>query len=317
MASLVWSPLIDEIAKCKTPCKLLVAPFIQADALKHLLSKIETQKLQVITSWTAHNLASGVSDPNVFELLNENKIPLYSNSNIHLKLFVFDHNIGFHTSGNITSRGLGLSKARNIEIGCRVRLNVTDWLRIHEILNESSRITDSDFQCAKNFVLQNKKASVPLPPLDMNTEKGPQLFSRQSLPQSESPETLWSFYITGQPESQMAACVHDLSLYKVPITGLEKEDFFQHLKSNFEAHPFIEQLINMLKTEGHLRFGAVNEWITKHCKDRPTPSRWELKPTTKRLYTWLSSLIQQITWEQPNYSQILYWNDNSGTEQQA
>ncbi len=312
MSNLFWSPLIETIREHKSPCNLLIAPFIQSKAITQLLANIEVEKLRVITSWTARNLASGVSDPDVFSVLEQRDIPLYTNPDIHLKLLVFDENTAFHTSGNITSRGLGLGKKSNVEIGCYIKLNLGDWIQVNELLNASSRVDFNNYQIAKRFSEKNRNAAPPLPPLHLETQKDLRQFSRQSLPQSESPEQLWIFYTTGGPEKLMAACVHDLWLYNVPLTGLSRSDFFETLSRNFTSHPFIVEIVSMIKSKGSLRFGAVNEWITQNCTDKPTPTRWEIKPTTNRLYNWLSQLITNISWSKPNYSQVLHWNKKTG-----
>lgn len=308
MSSLRWTPLFDSIVELGSECNLLIAPFIQSDAIKAFLNRFDNRKLQVITSWTAANLASGVSDPEVFPLLDAMEIPLYINSDIHLKLFVFENDVAFHTSANITAKGLGLCPKPNVEIGCSVDLGLNDWLQINELLETSSRVTDELYQKAQRYAKENKNAIPPLPPLVLATPTGTHPFSRQSLPQCLSPEELWEFYSTGATgESSRAACMHDLWIYNITATGLPRDEFLRELGNNFRTQPFVTALVRLLQDKGTLHFGAVNAWITSNCSDRPTPTRWELKPATNRLYDWLSLFFPEISWSSPRYSQILRW----------
>ena len=310
--ALQWTPLFDSITCIGGQCNLLIAPFIKTDALKALLQHFDNSKLQVITSWTAGNLAAGVSDPDVYLVLEELKIPLYINPNIHMKLFVFEDDVAFHTSANITARGLGLAPNSNLEIGCRLTLELSDWLRINDLLETSCRVTDLMYVQAKRYTDENKDRPPPLPALDLPTNLGVHPFSRQALPQCTSPHELWDFYSTGSVVGGLRSTyMHDLWLYRITCANLSKEQFFHQLGESFQAHPFVKALIVHVKERGTLHFGAVNAWITNNCSDRPTPIRWELKPATSRLYNWLEVLAKGISWKRHHHSQILFWNETS------
>jgi hypothetical protein len=308
LTSLQWTPVFDSIISIGGQCNLLIAPFIQTDALRALLKHFDNSKLQVVSSWTASSLASGVSDPDVYAVLKEMDVPLYINADIHLKLFIFEDDVAFHTSANITAKGLGLGSNSNIEIGCKLSLALNDWLRINDLLETSHRVTDVMYAKAKCYVDENKNRVPPLPPLVLPSSAGPHPFSRQSLPQCDSPSELWEFYRTGLAiKDSRSACMHDLWLYKITNSNLSRDQFFQQLGDNFRSHPFVQSLLCLLKDRGVLRFGAVNAWITSNCSDRPTPSRWEVKPATKRLYDWLTFFVSQISWSQPNHTQVISW----------
>ncbi len=313
LTSLQWTPVFESIISIGGKCNLLIAPFIQADALRALLKHFDNSKLQVITSWTASSLAAGVSDPDVYAVLKEMDVPLYINADIHLKLFIFEDDVAFHTSANITAKGLGLGSNSNIEIGCKLSLALNDWLRINDLFETSCRVTDEIYAKATGYAVKHKNAAPPLPALVFPTNAGTHPFSRQSLPQCKSPDELWEFYSTGlATEDSRSACIHDLWLYRTTTTtNLSKEQFFQQLGDNFRAHPFVQALILLLQEKGTLRFGAANAWITNNCFDTPTPSHWEIKPATNRLYNWLSCFFEEISWSSPKHSQILSWTKPS------
>src|SRR5262249_54640128 len=111
--SLVWSPtheyLADRIRQEKQ-LRILIAPFIKLEALKQLVSICkDTSELQVIVRWKAKDLLTAASDLAIYPFLRDRGIPLYTHSEIHLKLFLFTDALAFHTSGNITEKGLGIA----------------------------------------------------------------------------------------------------------------------------------------------------------------------------------------------------------------
>ena len=307
---LQWTPLFESISQIGGKCNLLIAPFIQTDALMALLQHFDNSMLQVITSWTAANLATGVSDPEIYKVLKKMQVPLYIHPNIHLKLFVFEDNLGFHTSANITRKGLGLVPESNIEVGVCLPLELNDWLRINDVLETSHRVTDQIYTKAVQYVEENKNRFPPLPPLNLPKIYEPHPFSRQSLPQCPTPDDLWAFYRDGLVgNTPRSAYFHDLWLYGITKGNLSRDEFMEQLGNAFRTHPFVEAIVTLLKDRRTLHFGAVNAWITNNCSDRPTPSRWEIKPVTQGLYEWLTFFFNEVSWSRPNFSQIISWTD--------
>ena len=100
--------------------------------------------------------------------------------------------------------------------------------------------------------------------------------------------------------------MHDLVIFDVP-PNLSPAEFTLRLGESFRKTPFVRDFVDYLKTEKNLRFGCVNEWIHRKCEDVPLPYRWEIKENTRIFYNWLSHFIPEITWDRPNYSQIIYW----------
>jgi hypothetical protein len=90
--------------------------------------------------------------------------------------------------------------------------------------------------------------------------------------------------------------------------GLSADQFHNNLRAAFLKTPFVVDFVEFLKSQGSLRFGAVNNWIHEKCEDVPLPYRWEIKENTRIFYDWLAHFIPQITWDRPNYSQVIRWN---------
>ncbi len=314
--ALVWGPIHNYLVKqleSNNNSRLLISPFITLGALKSLVDPCkDVSQLKIITRWAATDILSGVADLEIYKYLQSKRIPLYLHNSIHLKLFVFNPVSAFHTSGNITHKGLGLSNDANIEIGCLVGLAIRDWEQIFNILNQSFRVDDAVYEKALAYLLENQKKSTAPLALMLNPVQEKD-FSTLSLPASPSPEHLYRFYESradyeATTDELTPAYIHDLLLYKVP-EGLGKDAFFDILRTNFKLHPFVSSIVSLIKEFRTARFGQVNAWLQSECSDRPTPYRWELKGNTRILYTWLEYFFKQITWNRPNYSMIIRWND--------
>jgi hypothetical protein len=312
---LVWTPIheyIQERAVDHGSLLLAISPFIKLDALKLLVERCpDTSALQVIVRWRPIDIVSRVSDLEIYEWLTSRDIALYRHPNIHLKLLVFTRNWAFHTSGNITKSGLGLAKSSNIEVGAQIQLELDDWVQIEQMMSQSFRVDSVIFSKFQDYLEKNSGKEEPLPPLILPPAKD-KSFSRMSLPASESPEELITLYLAPSSvqstSSSLPALAHDLGLYDVP-SNLLREDLIDHLGYAFRSHPFVAAIISEIGRNGSLRFGAVNRWLTDHCIDNPTPFRWELKEVTSRLYNWLAYFCDEITWDRPRHSQVIYWNE--------
>lgn len=314
---LVWTPTYKYVAekiKEKKKLQFIIAPFIKREALQKLIEPCEdTSQLQVIVRWDTADIVNQVSDLEIYEDLKEQGIPLYRNSSIHLKMLVFDKNWAFHTSGNITKKGLGLVENPNIEVGAQIRLADNDWIEIQKLLKHSIRIDEAIYQKFIQYKEDNYKKPDPLPQFKIELDSTKE-FSKLSLPAVQSPSKLYEIYQSPEKskdeEDLYAAFVHDLVLYDVPM-GITRDDFFQLLGTNFKTHSFVQEIVSHIKEKGSARFGQVNGWITELCSDKPTPYRWELKSNTNKLYDWLAYFFEEIHWDVPgNHSQVIYWGEN-------
>lgn len=313
MATLVWSPLYrvleDRIAGGDDIILILV-PFAKLAALKQLhwvhASKV---KLKIVCRWRPRDLIYGASDVEVFTYLKESGCQLYVNPDIHLKLYVFGSNVAFNTSGNLTLQGLGYADHANIEVGNMVDLTTLDWVKIYQIIEGSRQVDDELHSRFKAFVDEQPKIGPNTPFPDFLP--APKTYTISSLPATATPVKLADFYFDANlakptPE-EVRRAIHDLVTFGIP-QNLAKTDFDERLGTAFLKTPFVEDFIELLKSEGSLRFGAVNNWLHQKCEDVPLPYRWEIKENTHIFYDWLAHFIPEISWDRPNYSQVIYWH---------
>jgi len=312
MSQLVWSPVyrvLEERINAKDEIILILVPFAKLAALQQLhWVHSNKAKFKVICRWRPEDITSGVSDLEVYNYLKESGCQLFINTEIHLKLYVFASNDAFNTSGNLTLRGLGYSESANIEVGNMVSLTLHDWTKIYEIINASRQVDDDLYQRFEDYAMQRPPLGTPLSSMDLFSPS--KNYTISSLPATESPKMLARFYFdptSGRltPE-EVRRAAHDLATFDIP-SGLTQSEFDDRLRGKFCKTPFVIDFIELLKNEHSLRFGAVNDWIHKKCEDVPLPYRWEIKENTRIFYDWLTNYLPEITWDRPNYSQIIYW----------
>lgn len=294
------------------PLLLVISPFIGLEALQRFIGKVGPPRgIKVIVRWRPEDLRNGVSDIAIFPYLSEQGIPLYINQDIHLKLYVFESNAAFCTSGNLTLRGFGYNEKANIEVGCFVSLVQDDWLRLYELISKSRQVDEKMYSVYKQYLDSCPKMSQP-PTLPLELFGPAKAYTISSLPAVETPTKLAEFYfaseLANQPAEEVRRAAHDFAIFAVPA-GLDHVTFDQRLRLSFRTTPFVVDFIEMLKTERSLRFGAVNDWIYRKCEDVPLPYRWEIKENTRIFYNWLQHFVPEITWDRPNYSQVIHWQE--------
>lgn len=315
MNTLTWSPTIDCIRQTiasEGHLRLIVSPFIKLQALRALVRECkDTSQLQVVVRWQSSDLVNGVTDASIYPYLRDKGIPLFCHRSIHLKLFVYTRSLAFHTSGNVTSKGLGITQRSNLEIGCLVTLKADDWKNLFGLLSLSEEIDDQMFQQAQQYIKENRHRRQSLPPLKLRPAKKKE-FSTHSLPACESPQLLYKYYSNELGSvrdwlDESPEFIHDLLLYSIP-PGLNEGQFYSTLEKNFKGNSFTRSVVKYLQCRGSASFGALTAWLANTCADSPRPYRRDLKTTTRHLYNWLAFFYAEISWKTPNYSMVLYWS---------
>ncbi len=97
---------------------VVIAPFIKVDALRSLLEVIPAgSQLRCVTRWLPKDIAAGVSDPEILDLLEiRGNFNLFLVDRLHAKLYI-NGNRCLAGSVNLTLAGLGeIGESSNIEI---------------------------------------------------------------------------------------------------------------------------------------------------------------------------------------------------------
>ncbi len=311
--NLIWSPTnayIQEQLISGEKLRMIMAPFIRKNALSSLIEKCEIPNdLSIITRWTRQDIVTGISDLEIYPFLKDRGIALYLNQTIHLKMLVFASNWAFVTSSNITGKGLGLTDSYNLEVGCRITLGREDWQAIYQLLGTSFRVDNDIYQKAVNYRDVNYTPPGTFPDLNLSPDQDMQ-FSILSLPSTDSPSEFYALYNSNEPLplDNVNTFMHDIALYNVR-PGMKEHTFYSYLRDKFRSQPFTQTIVDQIKRAKSARFGLVNKWLQTHCSDKPTPYRWELKPATRCLYSWLDHFYEEISWDRPHYSMVIRWKE--------
>ena len=150
---------------------------------------------------------------------------------------------------------------------------------------------------------ENKDKIVRIPDVvHQKTETDSFLLSQ--LPMSLNISNLYDVYINADSlsEEDLNCLIHDLVLYKAS-NNLTEEIFYSTLKRNFNAHPFIVKLKEVIKSDARksLSYGSVVRWIQNNTTTVPTPRSWELKEEQiiNILYEWICFFDKDFVVEVP------------------
>ena len=109
---------IREIFRNAREDVVIIAPFIRVGALSHLLEVIpKTTRLRCVTRWLPREVAAGVSEPEIIDLLEQRgNFTLTLVDNLHAKLYLSGEKC-LAGSANVTLSGLGeADNGTNIEV---------------------------------------------------------------------------------------------------------------------------------------------------------------------------------------------------------
>lgn len=284
----------------------IFCPFIKYDTFKTLLEQNPTIS-RVISRWDPHEIVQGASDIQVYKLCKEHGIDFYINKRIHLKATIKAKDSVFHSSANLTSRGVNHNSSinHNHELSTILKLQgIKDLVLFEEIVQESIFVTDEVYEMMSDFLSDvdyrvNEKDPFP------KFEEMKQFYISQ-LPTSIDIDTLFEIYSDRSDKFSVVeinCAIHDLAIYKIE-EGLDYSSFIEALKKSFFNHSFIKGLMTEVETEGFIYFGRVKQWLQDNCQDVPVPKRRELTETTQVLYKWIEILGgDKYVVDRPNHSQ--------------
>lgn len=295
---LLQSPLIDKIRTYLAQAKnndqiFLYVPYIQTKILSKLIENLNN-KIIIITTWEPNDLLSGSSELELYPFCKENKITLYINNKIHLKVYSVGLESAIVTSGNISQSGL--LPGGNHECGAFVdKLSSADRLYFEKIRINAKLVKDEFYESILEwYKKQNKEIPKEIKLEDIVSMPVKSDFLISALPMTKGVYELVQGYekINSGKEpssdSETSACIyHDLANYNID-TGLTKEEFLKKLKIQFFSHPFIQKIDEFIDPEAY--FGRIKEWVQVNCVDVPIPSRRELTGNVQVLYDWFEKL---------------------------
>ena len=214
----------------------VIAPFIKVDALRSLLEVISgSVSLRCVTRWLPREVAAGVSDPEILDLLEERgNFSLFLVEHLHAKLYIAGDRC-LAGSSNVTRAGLGEGTGPNIEI--LVETTVDDpavVAALGEIAGAERPATQAMARAARD--LADSLAMV------LTSASGG---GRSWFPVSRRPERAYSVYTQTRSGHRGAAdrlLLADLARGNVSV-GLGEKEFRAAIRSVLAAIPIAETIL--------------------------------------------------------------------------
>ena len=215
----------------------VIAPFIKVDALRSLLEVIpEALHLRCVSRWLPREIAAGVSDPEVLDLLEERgNFSLSLVDRLHAKLYIAGDRclVG---SANVTVAGLGEGGVgSNIEVLVEAAINDPGVAATLEAIAEAERAATTSMARAARRLADSLANSTTLADAS----------DVHWFPRSRRPEQVYRFYVD-PPKGFVGAADRvlfaDLANSNVP-PGLDEQRFKDSIRSLLAAIPPAETLL--------------------------------------------------------------------------
>lgn len=290
---------------------VVIAPFINSQALDRLLHEIDGPAISVVTTWRTADILRHASDLNVYPLLRERGAHFYLHGTLHAKLLVIDWTSVIVTSANVTFAGLGIGVPSNIECATpTLALAPIEELWIRRLLADSVLIQDDTFsQLQEQLQVITDVELPPLPQLDLSQFDERKDFLLSSLPMSDSPHRMLALLghlasgIVTQLDEELHAALHDAALYKMPIAP-EEATTRELLQRRFFEHPFIRAFLRFVGDSAY--FGESKAWLQKNCTNVPVPRRRTVTSHARVLFDWIVELgAGRYRIDRPSHSERL------------
>jgi len=223
---------------------IICAPFIKATTLKKLIEGIsEEVDLKIYTRWNAYEVAVGVSDIDIFNMIAERKnTTLFLIPRLHAKLYSAD-NVVWVGSANVTGAALGWSNAPNIEILVQTSWEEASIERMCLFLETATEATEDDYKKIKH---EAQNMNIEEVASKFHDEEPPVDFSKIWVPKCSVPEILVSVYVNEEKKVYTSGAVsdarYDIDCLNVPPRLSEKE-FFNYISSQLEFSPLFASVI--------------------------------------------------------------------------
>lgn len=248
--------LVELVGSVRQEC-LLVAPYIKRATLSRILTPCSHQaRLRVVTRWRIDEIALGVSDLEVWDLLKERDgAELWLQPSLHAKYFRGDERV-ILGSANLTHSGLGWAKNSNLELLEEVFSPYHGKNTFETALfRNATRVDDGLYQ---EFVEALAAFSSARPPL-VEIETGTQLADWR--PELRFPSDFYLFYSNDFSVLSAAACeaaANDLAALRPPA-GMNNDQFVRWIGLALLQSPEFQAIYRFVTVSR--RFGEMGRLL--------------------------------------------------------
>lgn len=277
--------LVAHLARAKEHV-LLCAPFIKLGVVKRLLSAVGPHvSVEIVTRWHAEEVAGGVSDLAVFDLVASRPgATMRLLDNLHAKLYAADDQL-LAGSANLTATALGWCDDPNLELLMPVPANSEAVMRC-KIALAAARLATAKERAAIQAVVDGLQRR-PLPAAKMVNDAMAGIW----LPKLAAPERLYTAYVPSArnrlTSSAIEAADHDLQALAIQL-HLSEPAFRNQVAERFSTMPavsailtaaqndlsdaaavdIIEKLVGTFDMSATARWQIVRDWLTYFLKEK-------------------------------------------------
>lgn len=196
----------------------IVAPFITRAGIEPILTTLPPGAgLKVYTRWRPDEVAAGVSDPHIFDLVDARGGTILLHPIVHAKAYVTGSS-ALVGSANVTGNGLGWGRPGAVEILVETSPAdpaLTALISVLQATSSTATEADRDAVLAASAVLPAAPLRATVEPVDRT----------DWLPSYRMPDVLWLVY-SGQREKELTDFVRpELQALGIP-SGIESEPAF-------------------------------------------------------------------------------------------
>ena len=241
---------------------VIAAPYIKEPSLRRLLEYLpQLARLICVTRWQAGDIAAGVSDTAVRNLVQSYGGAFRLHSSLHAKYYRFDNEV-LVGSANLTDAGLGIGRVHNLEILTRPWDDFDSVTFERELMAGSREIDDNEVAVWE-----------AIPVVEPGTRVGPDSALIDWYPATRDPADLWQFYSGGREllsvESQRHADA-DLLALGIP-ENLDRQGFLNWVSAALLSSSFVTDVRGINEGDEPLAFLQLGE----HWRLEPGAARYE------------------------------------------
>lgn len=272
--------LLKAVSEAKSRL-LLVAPYMKVGALERILEAAspDLAELTCVTRWLPQDIAAGVCDLEIFDLLAGNPAHhLRVHPHLHAKYYRAD-DLCLVGSANLTDRGMGWAAISNLELLQPAHesdlrtLYVWEQRMLHATLAATQEMRDQLREAVA------KLSSTPMPPplpevlgAGEEEEEGP---SSLWVPSCTAPQRLWEVYSGTDLETMLTATLdaaqQDLAVL-APPPGLTEGQFNDYILGVLRGIPIFQDIEREIESTGGLSDLSAHDMIRESTdQDSPRP----------------------------------------------
>jgi len=220
---------------------LLCAPFIKLDVLKRLIGAIPPGiPLEIVTRWHPQEVAAGVSDLEVFDLVSArpaSRLRLFDY--LHAKLYIRDDEL-LAGSANLTATALGWCDTPNLELLTAVAISDFSVQQCLETLKGARDATEEERDRIRDLAKAIDEHRLPLAAEVVDD------MASTWLPRLGAPASLFFAYRSRSRDrlsrDSLEAADHDLAALNL-APGLDQQAFTAEVGRKFCSMPAIAMIL--------------------------------------------------------------------------